>query len=428
MKKKKLAAMSLALTISLSLSGSLLSPFASAEYSVKDKIAQVSTFEDFQSATQNRNVETIAITSDLELTDNIETDKQIQVNKDVTFSIADGVKLIATADTGGFHYADLESGDPDPTSLKQTDMEGFRRLAEQGISLLIFNGDTGIIQEMYGSISDAKAALRERQWTTVVLADDMILDEDATVGNLFVLNGHSLGIEKNAVLSVENGFVDGDIIKLSEQELPENLKYNGQLITNDPEALEVFRNNIEIKSIPEPDINQITNPFFDVEAEKYYYQPVLWAVSRGIAAGKSETIFSPDETCTIAHMITFLWRAYDKVCDNQNNQSDSQNAIQWAERLGMIPDITELQQLDQPCTRAMAVMLFWKAAGSPQSEATTTIAPMFVDIIPGSDCAQAVAWAVETGITNGTSENIFSPDKICTRGNIITFLYRGLNP
>ena len=108
-------------------------------------------------------------------------------------------------------------------------------------------------------------------------------------------------------------------------------------------------------------------PFTDVAADAYYAQAVLWAVENGITNGTSETTFSPDQTCTRAHAVAFLYRM----------------------------------------------------SGSPAAAGST-----FSDVAADAYYSTAVAWAVEKGITNGTSGTTFSPDDTCTRGQIVTFLYR----
>ncbi|MCI8478054.1 MAG: hypothetical protein HFE97_06860, partial [Oscillospiraceae bacterium] len=92
----------------------------------------------------------------------------------------------------------------------------------------------------------------------------------------------------------------------------------------------------------------------------------------------------------------------------------------WAYEKGMVSGGTFGGNI--PCTRSMAVTYMWKAAGSPTPSAKVS----FTDISAGTDYASAVAWAVEKGVTSGTSSTTFSPDSICTRGQIVTFLHRAM--
>ena len=166
--------------------------------------------------------------------------------------------------------------------------------------------------------------------------------------------------------------------------------------------------------------------FSDVKTGDYFAEPVLWAVEKGITAGTSATTFSPNTDCSVAQILTFLWRANGSPKPTTANPfSDVKSgdyyadAAAWAYEKGMVSGTTFGG--NTPCTRSMAVTYMWKAAGSPSAEAAS-----FTDVPANADYAQAVAWAVEQGVTAGTSATTFSPDSICTCGQIVTFLYRGL--
>ena len=159
--------------------------------------------------------------------------------------------------------------------------------------------------------------------------------------------------------------------------------------------------------------------FADVSADAYYAAPVEWAVSNGITNGTSDTTFSPDDTCTKAQIITFLWRAAgspepQSAATFTDVAADTYyaKATAWAAENGMAEGSTF--DPEAPCTRLMAVEFMWKQAGSPSA------APAgFADV-----SSDAVNWALEQGVTAGTSDTSFSPDDTCTRGQIVTFLYR----
>lgn len=166
--------------------------------------------------------------------------------------------------------------------------------------------------------------------------------------------------------------------------------------------------------------------FTDVKTGDYYAEPVLWAVEKGITAGTSETTFSPNENCSVAQILSFLWRANGSPKPTTANPfSDVKSgdyyadAAAWAYEKGMVSGTAFGG--NAPCTRSMAVTYMWKAAGSPNAKASS-----FTDVPANADYAQAVAWAVEQEITSGTSATTFSPDSVCTRGQIVSFLYRGL--
>jgi len=170
--------------------------------------------------------------------------------------------------------------------------------------------------------------------------------------------------------------------------------------------------------------------FTDVDEGLYYAAPIAWAVERGITTGTTETTFSPDALCTQGQILTFLWRASgspsvealpDAPAARPLN-SDFQKAIAWAYETGILAADASFDSSD-PCERGTAMDFLWRYAGSPAASAPGA----FTDVDANADYAQAVAWAVERGITTGTTEATFSPGEVCTRGQIITFLYRCLN-
>lgn len=148
--------------------------------------------------------------------------------------------------------------------------------------------------------------------------------------------------------------------------------------------------------------------FSDVVSASSFASAIDWAVEQGIATGYSDRAFRPSNTCTVSHILTFLWRAAG---------SSGESAAAWAESQGLTASGANLSV---PCTRAAAVTYMRKAAGNPESAKTTT----FSDVSARADYAKAVSWAVEQGITTGTNATTFAPDKTCTQGHIVTFLYR----
>ena len=167
--------------------------------------------------------------------------------------------------------------------------------------------------------------------------------------------------------------------------------------------------------------------FSDVPAGAYYADAVDWAVKNGITTGTSATTFSPNITCTRSQIITFLWRASgspeptisNPFSDIKTNDYFYKAAL-WAAEKGMVSGSTFDPVI--PCTRASTMEYMWKNAGKPD----TTVKTNFIDIPTDADYTQAVAWAMENGVTAGTSATTFSPDTICTRGQIVTFLYRDM--
>ena len=169
--------------------------------------------------------------------------------------------------------------------------------------------------------------------------------------------------------------------------------------------------------------------FTDVPFNLYYAEPVRWAVHNGVTNGTGEFTFSPDAPCTRAQVVTFLWRAAG--CPAPRGGGDPfrdvpddayfRSAVLWAVEQGITNGTGSAAfSPNAPCTRAQVVTFLWRAAGAPGAGGGNP----FRDVPDGAYYRGAVLWAVERGITNGTSAAAFSPNDTCTRGQIVTFLYR----
>lgn len=166
--------------------------------------------------------------------------------------------------------------------------------------------------------------------------------------------------------------------------------------------------------------------FSDVDANAYYYDAVQWAVQQGITSGTTETTFSPDKTCTRAQTITFLWRAAGSPAPkNKENPftdvketSHYYNAVLWAVERGIVTGTSF--DPDTAVTRSQVAAFLYRNAGSPAVKSGDA----FTDVPADAHYAQAVAWVAAQGITSGTKDHTFRPDDACTRGQIVTFLYR----
>ena len=171
------------------------------------------------------------------------------------------------------------------------------------------------------------------------------------------------------------------------------------------------------------------NPFTDVSRSAYYYDAVLWAVEHGVTNGTTATAFSPDVTVTRAQMVTFLWRAHGSPRATGSNPftdvSSSAyyyDAVLWAVEHGVTNGTTATTfGPNAPVTRAQAVTFQWRASGSPAVSGGS-----FSDVAADAYYSGAVAWAVANGITNGTTATTFSPDTPVSRAQAVTFLYREL--
>ena len=169
--------------------------------------------------------------------------------------------------------------------------------------------------------------------------------------------------------------------------------------------------------------------FSDVGEGRFYELPVAWAKGEGITNGTDKTHFSPGDTCTRGQVVTQLWRANGKTptgCTTPFVDAVAgayyYDAMGWAVQTGVTKGIDATHFApNEPCTRAQVVTFLWRAAGSPTPEQTEN---PFVDVPEGTFYSEAVLWAVEKGITKGTDDTRFSPHESCTRGQVVTFLYR----
>ena len=169
------------------------------------------------------------------------------------------------------------------------------------------------------------------------------------------------------------------------------------------------------------------SPFADVATDAYYYDAVKWAVNKGITNGVSETLFGPDQACTRAQIVTFLWRAAGSPEPKSGSSfadvaADAYyaKAVAWAVENGITKGTSETTfHPDETCTRAQGVTFLYRALGKLAAAQAG-----FTDVAADSYYADAVNWAAENGVTKGISETLFGPDGSCTRAQIVTFLYR----
>ena len=176
------------------------------------------------------------------------------------------------------------------------------------------------------------------------------------------------------------------------------------------------------------DDNTMLNFFTDVHAEDYYYDAVLWAAQKGITGGMSDTLFAPNAACTRAQIVTFLWRAAGSPEPKQLSTfgdvpADAYyaKAVAWAVENGITDGTSDTTFAPGTiCTRAHGVTFLSRAAKANTASGNSN----FADVDANAYYASAVKWAVDNGITNGISSSLFGPDSSCTRAQIVTFLYR----
>ncbi len=170
-------------------------------------------------------------------------------------------------------------------------------------------------------------------------------------------------------------------------------------------------------------------PFTDVAKDAYYYDAVRWAVAQGITTGAAATTFAPGEPCTRGQVVTFLWRAAGSPSPQGSGSpfldvkpgAYYYDAVLWAVEQGITSGTSATAfSPDETVTRGQTAAFLYRAAGSPAVSGSNP----FADVDSGAYYADAVRWAAAQGIASGTSDTMFSPDDACTRAHIVTFLYR----
>ena len=173
------------------------------------------------------------------------------------------------------------------------------------------------------------------------------------------------------------------------------------------------------------------NPFIDVPAGSYYEDAVIWAVDKGITTGTSATTFTPNGICTRAQAVTFLWRAAGSPAAKSSAMpfadvkagSYYYDAVLWAVENGITKGSSETMfSPDATCSRAQIVTFLWRAAGSPAVSGNSA----FTDVAADAYYAAAVTWAEKNGVTSGIGGGLFGSDNNCTRAQIVTFIYRSV--
>ncbi len=330
---------------------------------------------------------------------------------------------------------------------KETDFRVYNATSEKDGSLFVnirFDCETSTRHEMYSiKIPKLTGAAAEANADAEKLAEDRAAVKEIFMSRSFdntttqeeilaeaqskVKNGSTVEWTEFAKVNsttTKNGSVKGVLtLKLGNETT--TIKVNNGVRLAEAETTPEETKPEETK--PEENKPQEKPSFADVAADAYYANAVGWAVEKNITTGTTATTFSPDDTCTRAQIITFMWRAVGSPkAETENPFSDVStndyyyDAAIWADEMGMVADDKFLG--DTPCTRAATVTYLWIIADSPEMADTSS----FTDVPENADYAEAVAWAVENGVTSGVSATEFAPQTICSRGQIVTFLNRTL--
>lgn len=189
---------------------------------------------------------------------------------------------------------------------------------------------------------------------------------------------------------------------------------------------------VNIKSDFVKESSSDDNPFADIKASDYFYDAVIKANKNGIANGTDDSHFGPHISCTRAQAVTFMWRAAGSPSPKSTSMpftdvlkgSYYYDAVLWAVENGITKGVTDtLFDPDGKCTRGQIVTFMWRSQKSPEAGTENP----FTDVKDGAYYMNAVLWAVKNNITKGTSDTAFSPDDDCTRAQIVTFIDRSMN-
>lgn len=229
------------------------------------------------------------------------------------------------------------------------------------------------------------------------------------------------GSRVTVTVTPDSGYKLGDLVVTDKdgKKLELTDKGNGQYMFTMPSG----KVEVAAEFVKEVEVS----PFADVATDAYYYDAVKWAVEKGVTNGVSETLFGPDQACTRAQIVTFLWRAAGSPEPKSGSSfadvaADAYyaKAVAWAVENEITKGTSETTfHPDETCTRAQGVTFLYRALGKLAAAQAG-----FTDVAADSYYADAVNWAAENGVTKGISETLFGPDGSCTRAQIVTFLYR----
>lgn len=204
-------------------------------------------------------------------------------------------------------------------------------------------------------------------------------------------------------------------------------RYDNGVVISEP--TDTARGRVRFTCIRCSESHQMFYDFRDIDSGAYYFTPVLWAVDNGITSGIDKTHFAPEQICTRAQVVTFLWRAAGKPEPETtaNPFMDVpkgcfyEKAVLWAYESGITTGTAARRfSPDLPCNRAQVVTFLHRTKGCPEPAGGIT----FPDVAEGSFYYRAVLWAAGRGITVGMDGGRFRPENACSRAQIVTFLYR----
>ena len=271
---------------------------------------------------------------------------------------------------------------------------------------------------------------RAKNHVTYELSEETIAPQDPCT-----LNGHEPG-EPEFISYIEEPTCTEDGIAAYDI----HCTVCGELVASEEKTVPAlghdFGNNAEkCKRCGEPNPNyEPVEPvkFSDVADDAYYAEPVSWAVTKGVTQGIGSGKFGPDNGCTRGQVVTFLWRAAGepKPKSDKNPFDDVKEgdyfytAVLWAVENGITSGVSKTSFApNSTCTRGQIVTFLWRANGEKAPKSANN---PFEDVASGDYFYSAVLWAVENGVTSGVSKTSFAPGSTCTRAQVVTFLYRAM--
>ena len=303
------------------------------------------------------------------------------------------------------NYADVEAAinavDRTKSKAEQAEVDAMAQAIEKAINALVRKSSGG----------------DDNDPTYAIEVNKDIQNGEVTVNRRYAERGDTVTI----TVKPDNGFKLDEltVIDKNGNELKLTDKGNGKYTFTMPAS------KVEIKATFVKEVE--TSPFSDVSTSAYYYEAVKWAQEKGITGGIGNGLFGPNQPCTRAQIVTFLWRAAGSpepksMSSFSDVSADSYyaKAVAWAVENGITTGTGDGKfSPDATCTRAQSVTFLFRAIGKLVDSKAE-----FSDVLTDSYYANAVAWAVENGVTNGIGNGLFGPDNSCTRAQIVTFLFR----
>ena len=251
--------------------------------------------------------------------------------------------------------------------------------------------------------------------------------DDVRVGDILRINGNT-----HSVVVLEK---HSDHVVLAEGNYNRSIHWGRKLSRSAVENADYILTRYPAETPPEPPRPvETVKPFTDVPVTAYYADAVRWALDSEITTGTSATAFSPNAGCTRAQVVTFLWRTVGSPAPvTEGNPftdvvpgSYYYDAVLWAVENGITRGTSDTAfSPDRTCTRAQIITFLWRADGAESWSFEGD--GFFTDVSAQDYFYSAVVWAMAYEITTGTSAFAFSPDATCTRGQVVTFLYRAVN-